>query len=372
MFIRYAFTIITCFTLTGCHIGRFVIYNFANQSDYKIFPNRTIKSPDKKFFFKNCSNPTKVDKIISQFGDSTVTEFEKKLQNSKTAALIIIHKDSIIYEWYDKKKDSASMMTSFSMAKSFTSILVGIAIDEGKIKSINEPITNYIDDFKNSGFDKITIKDVLKMQTGIAYKEDYYNPFGNVALAYYGTNLDKHLRKIHIAEDPGKSFDYISIASQILSVIVSKATGRTLSKYMEEKVWQKLGMEYDASWSLDHKNGREKAFCCLNARARDYAKLGRLYLHMGNWNGEQVVSSKWVKASTQYDPDDGNRTYGLHWWLDTPLYGNNKEINYFALGHLGQYLYICPKKEMVMVRIGYNYGPISWQSKFEQIARAIN
>jgi len=366
---KYIFLIVFLLAhIFSCHVYRFVAFNFADLDDYKKFHNRTILSPENKFRYASVNSSEKVSRIMNQFGDSTLSDFEKRLKKSKSAALLIIQRDTIIYEWYDHKKDTATIMTSFSMAKSFVSILLGIAIDEGYIKSINEPITNYIKDFKNPGFEKITIEDVLRMETGIDYVENYYSPFGNVAVGYYGRDLDQHLYKIKIKSEPGKDFEYISIASQILGVIISNATGKTLSEYMQEKIWLKLGMEYDASWSLDKKDGREKAFCCLNARTRDYAKIGRLYLHNGKWNGEQIVSSDWVKQSTQYHPEHKNRIYGLHWWLDTPLNGTTQNHNFFALGHLGQYLYVCPEKEMIMVRIGYNYGNISWNWMFNKIS----
>ncbi len=310
--------------------------------------------------------------VFKKMGYSGTEEVEELMDKNNTVALMVIQNDTIKYQWYSGKHDASSQFTSFSMAKSWISALIGIAIEEGHIKSINEPITNYIKSFKNPGFEEITIEHVLNMRTGIDYVENYYSPFGNVAVGYYGRNLDKHLSKIKIKGPPDQEFEYISIGTQILGVILEEATGKTVTEYCQEKIWEPLGMEYDASWSLDRKNGREKSFCCLNARTTDYAKFGRLYLNMGNWEGTQVIPEEWVRASVIKTMHSKDSEYGYQWWHEGPMtYNNPGIVNYMAQGHLGQYLYMCPEKNTIIIRLGKNRGNMRWRSFFMNICRRI-
>ena len=359
-----------CTFFYSCHVGRYVIYNFANINDYKKFNNREISAPNKAFYFYQIDNQNKFNKSLNKsiYKDSFV--FDSILKNSKTVAFLVIRNDSVLYEWYAQNKEDKSKFTSFSMAKSYVSALIGIAIDEGKIKSVKEPITNYIKDFRNPGFNKITIEHLLNMRTGIKYNENYFNPFGNVAVSYYGRNLDRHISKLEIMEDPDLSFEYISIATQMLGVILETATKQTVSEYLEQKIWHPIGMEYDASWSVDRKKGREKAFCCLNARVRDYAKFGRLFLNNGSWEGTQIISKSWIESSIKKSNLSKDPFYAYQWWHDSRP-DKNGQVNFFAQGHLGQYTYMNPNKNTIIVRLGKNYGRISWIKLIRELNRSL-
>ena len=351
-------------SLKSCKITRFVVYNFADIKDYKIFPKREIETDSLQFRFPEATSPKAPKEVKLSENDST--SFENFLSKNKTVAFLIIHNDSIQYEHYFHKYDAASIVPSFSMAKSIVSILTGIAIDEGKIKSVEEPVTNYVPELKGKGFDKEKIKNLLQMTSGIKFNESYVNPFGDAATYYYGRNLRKQLYKMKLEEDPGTEFKYISGATQLLGLVLKRALkDETLSDYLEEKLWQPLGMEFDASWSLDKKkNGIEKAFCCINARARDFAKIGRLYLHQGNWNGHQIVSESWVNTSTKVDTTEGAAwNYQYQWWLPT------KEGDFMADGLLGQYIYVNPDKNLVIVRLGKKEGDVNWPQLFVNLAQ---
>ncbi|HZW77431.1 MAG TPA: serine hydrolase [Flavobacteriaceae bacterium] len=341
------------FLLSSCTLGRFVWYNFADIDDYKIFPYRTIEKPETPFEF-SVAEPPKAPSIITVHGKNY--EFEKYLEDNKTVAFIIIRNDTIMYENYWHHYDEASVVPSFSMAKSVVSILIGCAIDDGIIESIDEPITNYIPEMKSSDFENVTIKHLLQMTSGLDFYEGYYNPFGKVARFYYGQNLKKASYKLKLDNAPGEKFQYRSGNSQLLGLVLESALkGKTISDYLEEKLWLPLGMEYDASWSLDQKDGVEKTFCCLNARARDFAKIGRLYLNKGNWNGKQIVSEKWVENSTMVDTSDGSsKRYQYQWWLPSP------DGDFMAQGILGQYIYVNPKSNVVIVRLGKKDGKANW------------
>ncbi len=356
-----------CTLFNSCKLGRFAYYNFADITDHKIFPSRTISASQTPFTYPAITAPFIQDSItITDDGVKTKVTFEDYLISNKTVAYMVVQNDTIKYEQYFNKYEEASIVNSFSMAKSVVSILIGVAIDEGKIKSIDEPITNYLTELKDPAFKDVTIAHLLNMTSGIAFNESYVNPFGDAATFYYGTNLRKAVNGMKIEATPGSSFKYSSGDSQVLGMVLEAALKETtISEYLEEKIWQPLGMEYDATWSLDReKNGVEKTFCCLNARARDFAKLGRLYLNKGNWNGKQIVSKQWVEKSTKIDSTDGNVAYYQHqWWL------NEKDNSFEAVGILGQRIYVNPEKNVVIVRLGEKVGKTgSWTSVAQSIA----
>ena len=356
--------IIICFN--SCHIGRFVIYNFANINDYKKFQNRDILPGNSVFKFKKTPNIKVFKRALGSSEHKEIRNLDSVLNRSNTVAFLIIRNDTILFEWYSPKNNDSSQFTSFSMAKSYVSAMIGIAINERKIANVNEPITNYLKELKDPRFEKVTIEHLLNMRTGFDYKENYNSPFGNVAVSYYGRNLERHLEKLRIKKEPDLNFEYVSIATQILGVILEKATGTTLSEYCEIKLWKPLGMEFPASWSLDRKNGTEKAFCCLNARAIDYAKFGRLFLNKGNWDGEQIISKDWVKKSTIKSSNSKDLFYGYHWWHDG-MPNNDGQVNFFAQGHLGQFTYMNPQKNTIIVRLGKNHGLVKWKSLINEI-----
>ncbi|MEO0037516.1 MAG: hypothetical protein RIQ59_727 [Bacteroidota bacterium] len=351
-------------TMNSCKIGRFVIYNFADIKDYKKFPARNIEKGEINYQF-----PVAEKGIVPK--ELTIKEknypFEKYLVDNNTVAFLIIKNDTIQYEKYWEKYNAASIVPSFSMAKSITSILIGCAIDDKLIQSVHEPVTNYIPELKKNGFEKITIENLLQMTSGLKFNESYFNPFGDAATFYYGTNLRKSIPKMKLKSEPGKKFDYVSGNSQILGLVLERALkNKTITAYLEEKLWKPLGMEYDASWSLDNKkNGLEKTFCCINARARDYAKIGRLYLNKGKLNNKQIVSEEWVNQSTKIDTSNGSAWfYQYQWWLPT------NTGDFMAEGILGQYIYVNPKKKIIIVRLGKNEGKASWWKILSSLGNA--
>lgn len=350
--------------LSSCKLGRFVIYNFADINDYKKFPSRSLISNNSKFKYYQSENG-KFPRSM-KFGKEDSVSLDWILEQNKTVAFLIIKNDTIQYEKYFKGYSEENIIPSFSMAKSITSILIGCAIDDGLIKSVDEPITNYIPELKKNGFDKVTIKHVLQMTSALKFNESYFNPFGHAASFYYGRNLKKEVSKLKLKGEPGKNFDYVSGNTQLLGIILENALkGKTVTQYFQEKLWTPLEMEYDGSWSLDKKkNGTEKTFCCVNARARDFAKIGRLYLNKGNWNGKQLVSQKWVEESTKADTRDGGAEYYKYqWWLPSA------NGDFAAEGILGQYVYVDPSRNIVIVRMGKNEGQVNWEDLFKLLAK---
>ena len=351
---------ISSILLTSCQLGRYVFYNFADIKDHKKFQSRPLSAANSPFNFQ-VTNNGKFPKELNNI------PFDKYLEDNKTVAFLIIKNDTIQYEKYFEGYDRESIVPSFSMAKSVTSILIGCAIDERLIKSVDEPIINYIPELSKNGFNKVTIKHLLQMTSGIKFNESYVNPFGDAASFYYGLNLRKEIEKMKLKTEPGKQFEYVSGNTQLLGLVLERSLkNKTITQYLQEKIWTPLEMEYDASWSIDRKNnGLEKTFCCLNARARDFAKIGRLYKNKGNWNGKQIVSQKWVEESTKLDTSEGSaKFYQYQWWLPTP------NEDFMAEGILGQFLYVNPKKDLIIVRLGKKEGKAYWWTIFTSLAKA--
>jgi CubicO group peptidase (beta-lactamase class C family) len=383
-------------TLSSCHVVRFFTLNFADIKDYKRFAKVEVKKGDNHFRFHS-ANTSQVKLPATLPYKDNHYDFEQFLEKSQTVAFLIIRNDTLLYEQYPNGYNQASVVPSFSVAKSFVSALIGIAIDEGYIKSVHDPITDYLPELDKKEFGHITIEHLLDMRSGVRFNEGYFNPFGDVAKYYYGTNIRKYIRKLKVAGPPGQEFEYRSVNSQLLALIVSNATGRPVSQYLQEKIWSKLDMEYDASWSLDSRRHKtEKAFCCLNARARDYARLGRLYLNEGNWNGEQIVSREWVRRSVQFDQPKNGFAYSYQWWHNRQLHepADSMKINglkqlvtlkdrkgrvtgtalatplddFIARGILGQFIYVLPKKNIIIVRLGKDRKHVAWEPLMREIA----
>ena len=361
---RIFLVIVVTMVFSSCKLGRFVAYNFADIRDYKKFPCRPLLSNDAKFKFQTTDSGIHPKSLV--LGNKDRIPFDKVLEKNKTVAFLIIRNDTIQYEKYFNGYDRESIIPSFSMAKSVTSILIGCAIDDGFIKSVEEPITNYIPELKKNGFEKVSIKHLLQMTSALKFNESYFNPFGHAASFYYGRNLKRDIKKLKLKGIPGQKFEYVSGNTQLLGLVLERALkDKTLTQYFQEKLWTPLQMEYDGSWSIDKKKeGIEKTFCCINARARDFAKIGRLYLNKGNWNGKQIVSKKWVEESTKPDTTDGSVfSYQYQWWLPSP------SGDFMAEGILGQYIYVNPTKNMVIVRMGKSRGRIEWSDLFSLIAK---
>tara|TARA_B110000503_G_C7155345_1_gene417066 strand:+ start:1012 stop:2115 length:1104 start_codon:yes stop_codon:yes gene_type:complete len=351
-------------SLSACTVGRFFVYNFANITDHKIFPSRTLTKSDQAFQFKKRAEL----RIPKNFKiDGKEVDFDDYLEKNKTVAFLVIKNDTIKYEQYYNKYDESSIVASFSMAKSVTSMLVGFAIQDGFIESEEDLVTKYVPELKERGFDKVSLKHLLQMTSGMEFNESYVNPFGHAAKYYYGRNLRKQLTKAKLDGIPGTYFEYQSGQTQLLGLALERALNeKSITSYLQEKLWTPLGMEYDASWSLDRKkDGLEKTFCCLNARALDFAKLGRFYLNKGNWSGKQLLNEDWIEQSTKRDTIDGSAvSYQYQWWL------KGSEGDYAARGILGQYIYVHPEKNIIIVRLGKTYGNTSWTSIFKALAKA--
>lgn len=352
--------------ISSCQVGRMVYYNFADIRDYRIFPTRALKAEGPAFRFTEHADTSLKFRQVAY--NDKVQDLDRFLKKSNTVAFLVIKNDTLLYEKYFDGYKKESVVSSFSMAKSMTSILIGCAIDDGLIRSVQQPVTDYIPELRDE-FKKVTIEHLLQMTSGLHFNESYINPFSDVAHFYYGTNMRKHIKKLRLDAEPGASFKYTSGNTELLGLVLERALkGKTITQYFQEKVWSPLGMEYDATWSIDSKkSGLEKTFCCVNARARDFAKIGRLYLNNGSWNGKQLVPADWVKKSTSADNAVGGASfYQYQWWI-----ASKNDGDYFADGLLGQYIYVNPAKKVVIVRLGRNHGGVRWKQVFRGIAAGL-
>ena len=304
----------------SCTLTRAFTYWGPNITDHKIFPYDEIYPSDNPFLFKE-GNKEVFEKrriLIYPKGatDTIRMSYDDYLfQKTTTTAFLVIRNDSILYERYFKGYTRDSISKIFSVSKSITSLLTGIAVDEGYIESIHDPVTKYIPELKKKDpkFDQLIIEHLLNMRGGFKFNEDSYFPTSKATHLYYGTNLLGKIKRIKFAHEPGEVHEYQSIVTVLLGLIVERATGKNLSVYLQEKVWTPLGMENRATWDIDDKRHHSnKAHVGINATAIDLAKIGRLYLNNGNWNGKQIVSADWITASTT--PNVNNDGYQYQWY----------------------------------------------------------
>jgi CubicO group peptidase (beta-lactamase class C family) len=315
--------------------------------DYIHFPSNSIKDGNHQEWL-----------VSKEYNKAQLPEFIKPINDKLgTVAYVVIKNDSIIFEEYWNGYSADSSSNSFSMAKSWISTLVGIAIKEGKIESINQKACDFLPEFCEGDNSKITIKHLLTMSSGLDWDEDYHDPLGQTAEAYFAPNLKKQMMRLKAVEPPGEIFKYHSSCSQLLAFIVESATGQSVNEYTSEKLWKPMGAKHPALWNTDTKRGDEKAFCCINSNARDFARLGKLYMNQGNWNGTQLLDSNYVKEATSVSnllDEDGNKNvnYGYQFWI-----ANRKGLDvYYTRGLWGQYVICIPEKDMIIVRLGRNYG----------------
>ncbi|TRZ77605.1 MAG: class C beta-lactamase-related serine hydrolase, partial [Chitinophagaceae bacterium] len=278
------------------------------------------------------------------------------MDSNDTHAFLVFQDGKLLYERYWDGYTPKTLSGSFSAAKSMISLLIGIALDEGKIKSLEEPVGNYVPHFKEAGLEKVRIKDLLTMSSGTNYKESDKGYFSMNAYGYYGDDEEYMVNKMAFKEPSGVHWEYRSGDTQVLGLIVEKVFGQNISTLVSERFLKPMGAEEDALWLLDGDKKHEKTFCCFNGVARDYARFGELVLHNGNWKGKQIVSEKYVKEATTpasylKDPNEKENPvdfYGYQYWM-VNVQGHDIV---FQNGLFGQYVYVIRDKNAVVVRLG--------------------
>lgn len=312
--------------------------------DLEVFPYSTIENTPDNF------------KWTEDYQVELSQKQREELTNIQTTSLLIARNDTLLFEEYWGEHSEETVSNLFSASKSIVGLLIGIALDEGKIKSLDDNITDYIDFYNPKDSINVTIKDVLWMASDIDWSESGGNPFSDNAEAYYGTDLKKLMARQRFLGNPGEKFEYKSGNTQLLAFILEKSTGKSISELAEEKIWSKIGAEHEAYWSKDSEEGIEKAYCCFYGISRDYLRLGKLINQSGNWNGQQLISKGFMEQfSTTAPISDGtqeNRRYAMHVWT---YHSEAYEVIY-CRGILGQYIISIPEKNLVIVRTGHKRG----------------
>ncbi len=297
---------------------------------------------DQNLILANQPTPWKKHELYNTF--ELTDSLKNELKRFKTAQFVIIKDGKLLYD--NAFRTDLETFNSFSMTKSITTLLLGFAIQDGYIESVNQKMIDFLPEYKDDSFGKkVTVGDLAKMSSGYGWVEDYYWPVNAITDSYYGDDVEKVVFDVPFVEEPGQRYEYLSGATQLLGITIKRATNKSLSSYLQEKVWNPLGMETDAQWTVDHQGGTEKAFCCLRAKALDYAKIGQFLLQDGQWNGKQILNKEFVSLMKTPDLDP---IYGYSLWIDQ----NYKHPFYMLRGHLGQYTIIVPDQNLVIVRLG--------------------
>jgi CubicO group peptidase (beta-lactamase class C family) len=379
-----------CFFLSSCsstYLGRYALLGPPDSEDYYRFPSRIVKNAPPPFhFIRDPEQEKRFTRLSGHLvynvnGTDKGNSLDDLLRDNGTTAFIVIKDNVILYERYFNGCNSTSLLTSFSVTKSFVSALIGAAIADGFIKDNNEPVTAYLPELKKSGFDTVTIKHLLSMSSGINYDGGIF-PWSDKPKLYYWPDLRRLALSVTREEEPGRYFHYNNFNPFLLGLVLERATGKSVSRYFEEKIWRPLGMQYPASWIIDEEDdGFEQMSTGINARAIDFAKFGRLYLCKGKWNGRQVIPDAWVVESTAPEAgvrphpeyynkhrdlslgrffSDQREYYKYFWWG----YATKTGYDFFAMGSKGQFIYVSPEKNIIIVRFGKKWGDIDWWPAF--------
>jgi CubicO group peptidase (beta-lactamase class C family) len=330
-------------------------YRVENHRNMKrIFPWRDIAASPVPVMF-----PKAEKSLPNEFQfDGGTKKLDEFLLRTQTTSLVVIKNGTIISEKYFQGADEKSQFTSWSVAKSFLSTMVALAIKDGLIKSLDDRAEQYVPELKGKAYGSVTIKQLLQMSSGIKFDETYTNQLSDINMLFYrvflaGASINEVVSGYEREVPAGTRFKYISSDSQVLSWVLTKASGMPLSQYIQTRLWAPLGMESSAYWSIEREGGAEVAYCCLNATARDFAKLGQLYLDQGKWKGQQFLPEGWVKEATRpsfdYLKPEASalkiRGYQYQWWVPAVHDGE-----YFANGVWGQMIWVSEKTNTVIVK----------------------
>jgi len=318
-------------------------YTTAFLDDYKKFDNQVVKNgtpqpwPNHKDY-NSVKETSTLDKANKDWG---------------TIAYVIIKNDSIWFENYYDGYNKDSKSNSFSMAKSYVSGLMGKAIMEGYIKSLDQPVCDFLPAFCDGDAAKMTVGDLSSMSSGTNWDEAYYSPLSITTRAYFDDDLAKVMNGLKVVDQPGQAFKYASGDTQMLAMVIEKATGKKMYDYLTESFWKPLGSENETLWQVDSEtHDLVKAYCCIASNAKDFARFGKLYKDHGKWNGKQVLDSAFVAKSLK-PRFAASPEYGYGWWLKT----QNEKDFFMMRGHLGQYVIVQPDDNVIIVRLGHQKSP---------------
>jgi len=334
----------------------------------KMFATRTVRTGGETWKL-----PYSLRSIEGKFEfEGSFCGLDEFLEKSAANALLVIKDGRIVHETYRNGSDQTTRFISFSMAKSYVSTLIGLALSEGKIKSVDDKVIDYLPEMKDSGYADASIRDLLRMRSGVDWLEVYKfdsdtqltQVHDNSLVAYKYRFCDYAANESKRGGNPGEKFNYSTLDTSVLGCILERAVGTTGSQYMSEKLWKPAGMERDAFWSMDGPDsvGREFFGGGFNATLRDYGRFGLMMLNKGMANGKQVVPAAWIREATV--PENENKSvaeagplgYKYQWWT---LPGSDA---YLAIGLHNQFIYIDPENNTVIVKLSHTPDPLGWES----------
>jgi len=381
MFKKITILIIVCFTINACTLSRTLIHNKPSIKDGKHFSKVILSKAVKASqpFIQQPNSPLPPVKQWTRHQRLKSNQsLETYLKKTNTTDFIVLRNDTNLYENYFNGNDANSQDIGFSITKTFITSLLAIAIEEGHIKGVNQKIGDFIPSYATGKRKNMTINDVLQMTSGLNYG-DYSKKMWQLAKTYYTPKLKDLVDEADLAHEPNTHFAYKSIDTQILGFCIENAVGKTISEYLNEKIWQPLGMENDALFTLDQKNGNERMYGGLGIGSRDLMRFAKLYLNKGKWNGQQIIPEKWVTSiyhrnmSEITTPNAKWWGYNKGWWLETYLNGNlNEQKDFYAAGYNGQLLYINPEANVIILRRGHNKGGVNWQIALGNLAELLH
>ncbi len=318
-------------------------HSTAYLEDYKEFDNQPLEAGSAQPW-PNHTNYNSVE---------ATEKLQKVNKDWGTIAYVIIKNDSIWFESYYDGFDENSKSNSFSMAKSYVSALLGKAIMQGHIKSLDQPVCDFLPEFCEGKAAKMTVGDLSSMASGTNWDEAYYSPLSITTRAYFDDDLAKVINGLEVVDEPGQRFKYASGDTQMLAMVIEKATGKKMYDYLEESFWKPLGSENATLWQVDSEShDLVKAYCCIASNAKDFARMGKLYKDYGQWDGEQLLDSTFIATSIKPRFPDSPE-YGYGWWLD-----RQGDKDFFMMrGHLGQYVIVEPNDNIIIVRLGHHKSP---------------
>jgi CubicO group peptidase (beta-lactamase class C family) len=347
--------------VSGCTTYRIIRYRQPDARNQGMFPARTVRKADTPFRFARATAlRMDLDTVTVRTPDGKRISFQQYKTDYAVLAFVVIRNDTIVYETYSDGFTPRTIHSSFSMAKSVLSSLVGIAVGEGAIKSLDQPVTDYLPDLRDKhAYDGVTIRNLLEMKSGLRYTRTgngWWSDFrSDEAHIYYSSNLRDAVAHAQRELDPGSKWAYKDTDAILLGLLLANATGKTVAAYTEEKLWRRIGTEHDATWSLDHPDGNENVASGFNATAEDFARFGRLYLHGGAWNGVQVVPASWTAASTRVDSSRSEPEISTWWQMQHTLYWwhpiQPPAGEFFADGSHGQRIYVDPASQTIVVQL---------------------
>ena len=364
------------------YFRRWALLNFPDVYDYDKLPARVVSRSAHPFRFPECTAGDWVSPLKLAYGHLAIADeaaLGRFLAEHGTTAFIAIKDGCLLDERYFNGFRRDSLFKSFSVTKSVISALIGTAVADGWIGSIDDPVTKYIPEMRDPGFRRVTLRHCLDLTGGISYARGNM-PWTSQPRMYYTTDVRGYVRGAGIEAEPGVRFSAEDLSPIILGWVLERALRRhpstpTLSAYLTERIWQPMGAEYDARWIVDREQGGlEKGESGLTARAIDLAKFAELYLQQGRWNSRQVIPAEWVSESTSVDSDPPGPNLWKDGFLKHQWWGRKTTApalsDFYANGHFGQRLYVSPRHRLVLVRMGDSNRGIDWGDFLGAVADA--